>query len=281
MIVGPARLRLAAATLVASLVLAPTPGTAADTSPWNGDSRSAIRLLAGSRPEGSGALRAGIEIRLAAGWHTYWRYPGDSGIPPQFDFAGSRNVKSVEVMWPAPQRIAEASITTIGYTAGVIFPLRVIPQDATRPAELRLRLDYAICEKMCVPAEGRSELALSGSATSQDTALIAAEGRVPRKVRLGEGRTLAVKSVQRAAGAGKPRVVVDLVAPAGVDLFAEGPTPQWALPVPEPVAGMPPGTARFAFELDGAPTGVRYEGAAITLTAVAPSGAIEVTTRLD
>jgi DsbC/DsbD-like thiol-disulfide interchange protein len=281
MIIGSARLRLAAATFVAGLVLAPTQGIAADASSWDGDARSAVRLLAGSRPAGSGFLHAGIEVRLAAGWHTFWRYPGDSGIPPQFDFAGSRNVKSVEVMWPAPQRIAEAGITTIGYEVGVIFPLRVIPQDATRPVELHLKLDYAICEKLCVPAEGRGKLALSGGATSQDAALIAAEGRVPRKVRLGEGQTLAVKSVQRAAGAGKPRVVVDVVAPAGVDLFAEGPTPQWALPVPEPVAGTPPGTARFAFELDGAPTGERYEGAAITLTAVAPGGAIEVTTRLD
>ena len=53
-------------------------------------------------------VRAGIEIRLKTGWHTYWRYPGDAGVPPQFDFAGSQNVKSVDVLWPAPQRLPEA-----------------------------------------------------------------------------------------------------------------------------------------------------------------------------
>ena len=60
-------------------------------------------------------LRAGIELRLAPGWKTYWRYPGDSGIPPRFDFAKSRNVKSVTVRWPAPQRLTDESGTSIGY----------------------------------------------------------------------------------------------------------------------------------------------------------------------
>jgi len=66
-----------------------------------------------------------------------------------------------------------------------------------------------------------------------------------------------------------------------VDLFAEGPTSKWALPVPAPIAGAPAGLRRFAFELDGAPPGERYERALLTLTAVTPAEAIEVTTRLD
>src|SRR5262245_14165544 len=45
---------------------------------WDGDARSAVRLIAGSAPVGTTApLRAGVEIRLKSGWHTYWRYPGD------------------------------------------------------------------------------------------------------------------------------------------------------------------------------------------------------------
>jgi DsbC/DsbD-like thiol-disulfide interchange protein len=274
------RLCLAAAICVAGIGLAA--GAAADdVSRWDGDARSAVRLLAGSRAAGGDHLRAGVEMRLKPGWHTYWRYPGDSGVPPQFDFAGSRNVKRIDVLWPAPKRLAEAGGTSIGYLADVIFPLRVIPQETGKPVGLRLKLDYAICEKLCVPAEGRGELALSGSRTSQDATLGTAEALVPKKTRLGEGSGLAITSVRREQGAGKERIVVDVAAPAAVDLFVEGPTPHWSLPVPVPIAGAPAGSQRFVFELDGAPAGETYRGAAVTLTAVSPSGAIEVITRLD
>ena len=72
-------------------------------------------------------LRAGVEIRLAPGWKTYWRYPGDSGVPPQFDFANSDNVKSVSVPWPAPQRFSDSDGNTIGYKDNVVFPLQREP----------------------------------------------------------------------------------------------------------------------------------------------------------
>src|SRR4029453_2425373 len=145
----------------------------------------------------------------------------DAGVPPQFDFAASQNLKQVVVQWPVPQRIEEAGGITIGYLGGVIFPLRVEPRDPAKPVLLRLKLDYAICEKLCVPAEAKAELA---------------GGR-------GE------------PGSARPRVLVDVVASGAVDLFAEGPTPQWALPLPTKVAGAPAGQQRFAFELDGLPPG--------------------------
>ncbi len=106
---------------------------------------------------------------------------------------------------------------------------------------------------------------------------------MPKKTALGEGATLAIKSVRREDGAGRRRVIVDVAAPAGarVALFAEGPTPDWALPVPKAVAGAPAGLQRFAFALDGAPPGATYDGAAIALTAVAGRYAIEVASRLD
>jgi len=148
-----------------------------------------------------------------------------------------------------------------------------------------------------VPAEAKLELALNGkgsrlssaqgllSQTSSqlEAALIAAEARVPKKLALGEGAALAVRSVRRENGTPHARVVVDVAAPsgAGVALFAEGPTPDWALPVPAAIDGAPAGLKRFAFDLDGAPPGAKYDGAAIRLTAVAGDEAIEVVTHLD
>ena len=253
-----------------------------DMTNWDGDARSGVRLIAGARPAGAPHLRAGVEIRFARGWHTYWRYPGDAGVPPQFSFAGSSNVKQVDVLWPAPERKVDSGGTSIGYSTGVVFPLRIVPQEAGKPVALRLRLQYAICEKLCVPAEARGDLTLASGRASQDAALTTAEGRVPRRLALGEGGDLAIRALRRErVDGGKERAVVDVAGPAGVDLFVEGPTQQWALPVPTPVAGAPAGLQRFVFELDGAPTGEKYQGALLTLTAVVPGRSIEVVTRLD
>jgi len=278
------RVRFVAAVCTAGVAFGAVNASAAeDVTLWDGDARSGVRTIAGARLDGAAHLRAGVEIRLMRGWHTYWRYPGDAGVPPLFSFAGSRNVKHVEVLWPAPERVVDKGSTSIGYLIGVIFPLRIVQHEAGKPVALRLRLQYAICEKLCVPAEGRSELTLAGGRASQDAALTAAEARVPKRLNLGEGGgDLSIRSLRRERGADdKERAVVDVAGPAGVDLFVEGPNQQWALPVPTPVLGAPPGLQRFVFDLDGAPTGDSYRGALLTLTAVAPGRAIEVSTRLD
>jgi DsbC/DsbD-like thiol-disulfide interchange protein len=285
MMTGIDHMRLTAAACLL-LIGAGVAGAAEDVSRWDGDARSAARLIAGSQATGGGPapVRAGIEIRLKPGWHTYWRYPGDAGVPPQFDFKGSQNVKQVDVLWPAPELLPEAGgISIIGYERNVILPLRIVPQDRGKPVALRLKLDYAICEKLCVPAEARAELALRSGPASQDASLAAAEGRVPKKLAVGEGGSLSIQSVRREDGSARPRVWVDVRAPEGmpVELLAEGPTPQWALPLPTAVDGAPAGLQRFVFELDGVPPGVKSEGALITLTAITPGGAIEVATRLD
>jgi len=84
-------LRQCASTAAVGALLISAPvcaALAADSSSWDGDARAAVRLVAGSpAAAGSEVLRAGIEVRLAAGWKTYWRYPGDSGVPPVFDFS--------------------------------------------------------------------------------------------------------------------------------------------------------------------------------------------------
>jgi DsbC/DsbD-like thiol-disulfide interchange protein len=271
--------------LVALLCAASFPAAAANVSPWDNDTRSAVRLIGASPISESGTriLRAGVEIKLQPGWKTYWRYPGDSGVPPAFDFSASDNVKSATVLWPAPVRFADGGGKSIGYKGGAIFPLRIVPRDPAKPVMLRLKLDYAVCETLCIPAKGKAELALSGAAGSQEAALKMAEARVPKLRTVGEGAALAIRKAWRDVASGKPRVLVDVVAPAGaeVDLFAEGPTPDWALPLPEPVAGAAAGVKRFAFDLDGLPTGARAQGAAVRLTVTSGQEAIEAVFRLD
>jgi DsbC/DsbD-like thiol-disulfide interchange protein len=266
------------AIIEVALALAAAPCVAAETaSAWNGDSRSAMRLIAGSTH--GAVLRAGVEIKLAPGWKTYWRYPGDSGVPPQFDFSASENVKSADVAWPAPLRFTDAEGSTIGYKDNVILPLRIVPTDASRPVVLKLKLDYAICERLCIPVDAKAELTLPGASPEGDAALIASEKRVPRKIELGAKAPLAIASVKRDGG----RIIAEVAAPAdtAISLFAEGPTADWALPLPEPAEGAPAGLKRFTFALEGLPPGAKPEGATLTLTAVAGDAAIETTFRLD
>ena len=77
-------------------------------------------------------------------------------------------------------------------------------------------------------------------------------------------------------------MLVDVTAPDGKDvsLFVEGPTPDWALPVPKLVEHSPPGVKRFAFELDGLPPGASPDGAALKLTLVGGDKAYEFNVNL-
>jgi len=257
-----------------------TPARAADDSPWVDDTRSSVRLIAGGNKDGATTLRAGIEIKLQPGWKTYWRYPGDSGVPPRFDFSGSENLGQAKVLYPAPHLFTDETGSSLGYKEGVIFPLQVSRKDPGKPARIRLKLDYAVCEKLCIPAEARAELTLSIGDSTQDAALASAEARVPKQVSAAE----AGLSARRVNNAPKPLVAVDLKAGSNqaVALFVEGPSPEWALPIPRPAQGAPAGRRHFGFELDGLPPGVDPKGKfELTFTAVEGDHAIEVTTHLD
>ena len=140
-----------------------------------------------------------------------------------------------------------------------------------------------MCEKLCVPAKAQLQLALTGEASAQEQAVVVRRGAGAEDAPASAtpARPRSARCAAR-AGPGKPRVLVDVAAPAGVPvaLFAEGPTAQWALPLPEPVAGAPAGLQRFAFELDGLPPGAKPAGATLRLTAVAGDKAVEVAFRL-
>jgi DsbC/DsbD-like thiol-disulfide interchange protein len=275
-------------TIVAlAFLLGPSVAGAQDASAWDKQRDSEARLIAGATVNIAGApslpyLRAGLELQLDPGWKTYWRYPGDSGVPPTFDFSGSDNVKSVAVEWPAPERFPDgAGGNSIGYVGDVILPLRVLQIDPAKPAVLHLKLGYDVCANMCVPADANLELALPGNG-SEEAAIEKQEARVPRHVAPGPGKGLAVISAHREPGGEHDRIVVEVAAPkdASIDLFAEGPTPEWSLPLPEP-AGSDGELRRYAFDLDGLPPGANAKGVTLTFTLVSGDDAIEVPIRLD
>src|SRR6202166_4107104 len=162
-----------------SVVCAATEVRAEDASPWQRDAHSAVRLLAGSR-SGTGLL-GGVAIQLQPGWHTYWRTPGDSGVPPRFDFSKSDNIEAVTVLWPAPRKFDDgAGGTSLGYVKQIVLPLRIVAQNAYKPRTLRASINYAVCEKLCIPVEANAELAFASVASTEDSALHAALDTVPK-----------------------------------------------------------------------------------------------------
>src|ERR1700750_3504451 len=155
---------------LAALVLAAcaTAARAQEASPWQKDDHSALRLLAGSR---SGAvLLGGIALQLQPGWKTYWRTPGDSGVPPRFDFSKSENVEAVTVLWPAPQKFDDgAGGVSLGYHDQVVLPLRIVAKSVDKPVTLRAAVNYAVCEKLCIPVDAKAELAFKSVASTEGT----------------------------------------------------------------------------------------------------------------
>jgi DsbC/DsbD-like thiol-disulfide interchange protein len=274
----PMRAALGLATTIVASCLA-IHARAHDASPWQRDGHSAVRLLAGSR---SGAvLLGGIAFQLQPGWKTYWRTPGDSGVPPRFDFSKSENIEAVTILWPAPTKFDDgAGGHSLGYKNQIVLPLRIVAKNADKPVTLRAGINYAVCEKLCIPVEAIAELAFASVASTEDSALFAALDTVPKPASIGDPNPLTIRDVKRD---GKSSVLVDVAAPDAreVSLFVEGPTPDWALPVPTLLEPSPPGIKRFSFELDGLPPGANPEGAALKLTLVGGDRAYEFNINLN
>jgi DsbC/DsbD-like thiol-disulfide interchange protein len=155
------------------------PALAADaySTDWAPGAKSEARLVA------AGGRLAGFEVRLAPGAITYWRDPGDAGVPPTFDFAGSDNVAKVDPVFPAPKRIRESDGgEAFGYERDVVFPLKVEPGDPAKPVTLKLHANFAVCEKICLPAEARLTLTLPGTGSPHAGLVEAALAAAPRMV---------------------------------------------------------------------------------------------------
>jgi DsbC/DsbD-like thiol-disulfide interchange protein len=192
--------------------------------------------------------------------------------------AGSR---SVTVLWPAPVKFDDgAGGHSLGYHDQIILPLRIVAKNADKPVMLRAAINYAVCEKLCIPVEASAELPITSVASTEDSALFAALDTVPKPANVGDPNPLTIRDVKRE---GKSTVLVDVASPDSreVNLFAEGPTPDWGLPVPRLLEHSPPGVKRFAFDLEGLPPGTNPAGAALKLTLVGGDRSYEYNINLD
>ena len=158
------------------------------STPWAGESTAQSRLIVESYQFiGAGNLKAGVQIKLAPGWQTYWRMPGSSGMPPRFDWSGSKNLADdPELLWPAPRRAVAYSEKLNVYRDEVVFPIALHAIDPTKPIELHLKLAFAVCKDICVPVTAEHRLTLEPSSSGrrevdvENAALISAyTGKAP------------------------------------------------------------------------------------------------------
>ena len=276
---------LFAGTMSASAMLfaGAQPALAGDlATSWTRGHSYEVRLIAGSAARDLGAPQrnfAAIEIKLAPGWKTYWRSPGDAGgMPPRFDWAGSSNLASADALFPAPKRHKDALGDAIVYSGSVLFPIEVRPQDKTKPVELKLGMEFGVCREICVPAEPSFSLTIPPATAAPSSAIDQALSVVPRSPGDRLSKDPKLDKVALRTDGGKPRLVIDATFPgsgASGDLFVEAPDAIY-LPVPKKI-GQGPDTASFEVDLSEYPEVPDLKGKSLTVTMVSSVGQSEAT----
>lgn len=277
------RLRPAAALWLAALAGSGTAQAAAPgLSDWASSGHSRARLLAvGPSVAGAAKRQAAVEIELDPGFLTYWRQPGEAGLPPTLDTSASNNVAAVAVDFPAPASFEEAGVPLYGYRQAVTLPLEVELADPARSATLAVTLDYAVCSTICLPGKAALRLALPETSDPTAQALIrAARDAVPRRATLGAPGPRGIERVTVEGSTPAPTLTVTARGEAPARLYVEAPD-GWFLTARPAVPGEG-GTLRFAVTIDGAPTGEAGRGPlALRMTLVDPHGAVDVPVRVD
>lgn len=204
-----------------------TPAIAATTD-WVDVVGGEVRMISSDAPLAAGEYRLGIEFKMEPGWHIYWRFPGESGVPTEADFSTSANLGSARLQFPAPERYNDGYSTAIIYRDNVILPVSVTAKDPAAPLEIAANLRFGICSDICVPAEALLKLPLSADMPRDEAVsrmLATAWDALPRQQDATLPRIAAIDR-QPAGAKGKSdffRITVELSdSTAPFDLFAEG-----------------------------------------------------------
>lgn len=245
-------------------------------SPWSSQTNSKVRLVSGTLDkQGEAARYAGVQLRMEDGWKTYWRNPGDSGVPPTFDWSGSKNVESIAVSYPVPHRFADANGTAIGYDDEVVFPVRITPKNPEKPVQLALTLDYGLCKDLCIPVTVDLEADLPPDLGKGDARLIEqARAQVPV---LASTETLPRLGTIIADLKGKePSLEIEAIfAPgaANTDLFVS--SSEVLVPVPKTLGPLMDGRQRFSVVFPTSDEAAAIKGKPLNFTLVSDQGSSE------
>lgn len=209
---------------------------------------SDIRLFSGEKNT------AGLEIILKSGYKTYWRTPGDSGVPPIFNWQGSKNLKSIDIIFPTPEKFEDGIGYSIGYKKSPTFLLIATPENEIKPITLNLKLDYAVCETMCIP------MAFEGKITLENNLKI--EIKTPK----------IIQNAAKIMNINDKELTFSLIEHG--DVLPEGANEKWSLPFPIRQNDI------YKMKLEGIPSGETIKGTILKFTVLAEKGAYETELRL-
>ncbi len=274
-----AAMRLAAIATVLAIFSAPSVASAA-VGDWQQGEQARARLIA-SGVDSSGTLSAALEIALPAGWKTYWRSPGDAGVPTTADFTGSSNVGPVTVSFPVPTRDDDGFAVTNVYDDGVVLPLAATISDPGKPTTLTVDVKLGVCQEVCVPDEVQASLVIPAGENdaAAGAAIAKAAALVPGPAEPG---TFAIDTVTRIGGTeGRPIFQFTGVVPdaANADFFVEGPL-DWA-PFRPALQPSPDGRAVWSVQFSRLGSTVPVAGASFRVTIRSGGKAIDQTVKLQ
>lgn len=170
--------------LAAAVVLTAVPhARALESAPVRSERVTATLVSDADAAQPGVPLRLGLRLRLAPGWHTYWRNPGDAGAPPELELRLPDGATAGPIAWPAPQRLPEGPVMTYGYTGEMLLPVTVQPAPSGGPLHIEASATWLVCERICVPEEGSFRLDLPAGThqpSAEASLFAAADARTPR-----------------------------------------------------------------------------------------------------
>lgn len=247
----------------------PTHADEAST-PWSSHPNVKIRLIAGAERLADRSRSLGVELQLAPGWKTYWRMPGDAGIPPLFDWSGSENFENARVQYPLPVAMPDQGGIAIGYKDTVTFPVSFNVLDPAASTKVALSLSLGVCKDICIPVEAQLRLTMRRGTDDTNALVAVARRQVPTAASPADGPR-APKIVAAAANLSGASPKIEIRTSGTKDLFAEAEGDAF-LPLARAV-----GPDRFEIDLTKTPDVKDLAGKTLRFTLSGPDGAREAT----
>ena len=150
------------AALVFAL-LAPTAAWAAESTAVTSPRVTATLLSSRDAVAPGERFHLALAQKITAGWHTYWRNPGDSGEPTKIDWQLPEGATAGPIQWPAPKAIAFEPLVNFGFDGTVLLPVEISVPAEAKPGErfaITAKATWLVCEKICIPEEGMLSLDL-------------------------------------------------------------------------------------------------------------------------
>ncbi len=185
-------------------------GTAAVASPVVTTNEVRAELMAWA-PEGVSEGKPvwlGLQLAHKPEWHTYWKNPGDSGLPTALEWKLPAGIDAGEIAWPTPKKIPIGTLANYGYENTVLLPvpLTIAPGFNAAQLDIKLKAAWLVCRKECIPQEGDFAISLptQGSTAINAPAFAAAFAAAPKALPAGTSEVQAEPGLLKVSLTGLP-----------------------------------------------------------------------------